>query len=71
VTPVSAIFVAGMLILLYDLYVADLIVTLIIAAYVLYQGFSLLPRTIRLLMGATPDGVEFDQVVASVLSGRR
>jgi len=60
------VIVAGTLILLYDLYVADLVVTLIIAAYVLYQGFSLLPRTIRLLMGATPDGVEFDQVVASI-----
>lgn len=60
------VIVAGTLILLYDLYVADLIVTLIIAAYVLYQGFSLLPRTIRLLMGATPEDLDFDQVVASI-----
>ena len=35
-------------------------------ADVLYQGFSLLPRTIRLLMGATPDDLEFDQVVAAI-----
>lgn len=60
------VIVAGTLILLYDLYVADLVVTLIIAAYVLYQGFSLLPRTIRLLMGATPDGLSFDDVVAAI-----
>lgn len=60
------VIVAGTLILLYDLYVADLIVTLIIAAYVLYQGFSLLPRTIRLLMHATPDGLEFDRVVEAI-----
>lgn len=60
------VIVAGALILLYDLYVADLIVTLIIAAYVLYQGFSLLPRTIRLLMHATPDGLEFDRVVEAI-----
>lgn len=60
------VIVAGTLILLYDLYVADLIVTLIIAACVLYQGFSLLPRTIRLLMHATPDGLEFDHIVAAI-----
>lgn len=60
------VIIAGTLILLYDLYIADLIVTLIIAAYVLYQGFSLLPRTIRLLMGATPDDLDFDQVVEAI-----
>ncbi|WP_346427316.1 cation diffusion facilitator family transporter [Caulobacter sp. 17J65-9] len=62
------VIVAGTLILLYDLYVSDLVVTLIIAAYVLYQGVSLLPRTIRILLGATPDDVEFDEIVA-VLRG--
>lgn len=60
------VIVAGTLILLYDLYVADLVVTLLIAAYVLFQGFSLLPRTIRLLMGATPEGVDFDRMVAAI-----
>ena len=60
------VIVAGTLILLFDLYVADLIVTLIIAAYVLYQGFSLLPRTIRLLMHATPDSLDFDRVVEAI-----
>ena len=60
------VIVAGTLILLYDLYVADLIMTVLIAAYVLYQGFSLLPKTIRLLMGAVPDDVEFDAIVAAL-----
>lgn len=58
--------VAGVLILLYDLYVADLVITLVISAYVLWQGFSLLPRTIRILMGATPDDLEFDRIVAAI-----
>lgn len=57
------VIVAGTLILLYDLYVADLVMTAAIAAYVLYQGFSLLPRTIKLLMGAVPDDVEFDAIL--------
>jgi cobalt-zinc-cadmium efflux system protein len=57
------VIVAGILILLYDLYVADLIITLIIAGYVIWQGISLMPRTVRLLMGAVPDEVEFDHIV--------
>ncbi len=58
------VIVAGVLIIRYDLYVADLIITLVISAYVLWQGFSLLPKTIRILMGATPDDLEFDRIVA-------
>jgi cobalt-zinc-cadmium efflux system protein len=60
------VIVAGTLILLYQLYVADLIVTVMIAAYVLYQGLSLLPTTIKLLMGAVPDDVEFDAIVQAL-----
>lgn len=57
------VIIAGVLIILYDAYVADLIVTIVIAAYVLYQGASLLPKTVRLLMGAVPDDVEFDEIL--------
>lgn len=60
------VIVAGTLILLYDLYVADLVMTVLIAAYVLYQGFSLLPTTIKLLMGAVPDDVEYDAIVQAL-----
>ena len=60
------VIVAGTLIILYDLYVADLVMTLIIAAYVIYQGFSIMPRTIRLLMGAVPDDIEFDRIVQAL-----
>lgn len=62
------VIVAGVLILLYDLYVSDLIITVIIAGYVIWQGMTLLPRTIRLLMGAVPDDLEFDQIVAALRS---
>lgn len=57
------VIVAGVLIILYDLYVADLVITLIIAGYVIWQGITLLPRTVRLLMGAVPDELEFDRIV--------
>lgn len=57
------VIAAGVLILLYDFYLADLIITVVIAGYVMWQGLSLMPRTVRLLMGAVPDEVEFDQIV--------
>ncbi|MGB7404946.1 MAG: cation diffusion facilitator family transporter [Pacificimonas sp.] len=60
------VIVAGILILLYDLYVADLVITLIIAGYVIWQGITLLPRTVRLLMGAVPDELVFDDIVRSL-----
>ena len=60
------VIVAGTLIILYQLYVADLVITVLIASYVLYQGCSLMPRTVRLLMGAVPDDVEFDAIVESL-----
>ena len=60
------VIAAGILILLYDLYIADLIITILIAAYVIYQGISLMPRTVRLLMGAVPDEVEFGRIVADL-----
>lgn len=60
------VIVAGTLILLYQLYIADLVMTAMIAAYVLYQGFSLLPKTVKLLMGAVPDDVEYEAIVQAL-----
>lgn len=60
------VIVAGVLILLYDLTIADLVITVAIAAYVIWQGVSLMPQTVRLLMGATPDDVEFDAIVTAL-----
>lgn len=60
------VIIAGTLIILFDLYIADLIMTLVIAAYVIYQGFSIMPRTVRLLMGAVPDELEFDRIVTAL-----
>ncbi|ATW05736.1 cation diffusion facilitator family transporter [Sphingorhabdus sp. YGSMI21] len=60
------VIVAGILIILYDLYVADLIITLVIASYVIWQGVSLFPKTVRLLMGSVPGDLEFDQIVEAL-----
>lgn len=60
------VIVAGTLIILYNWYLADLVVTVLIAAYVLWQGLSLMPRTIRLLMAAVPDDVDLDAIVEAL-----
>jgi len=60
------VIIVGTLIILYDLYIVDSIVTLIIAGYVLYQGFSSLPRAINILMQAVPPDIDRSEVIASM-----
>lgn len=60
------VIVAGALIILYDLYVADLLVTVAIAGFVLWHGVRELPRAVRILMGAAPRDVDFDAVVGAM-----
>jgi len=44
------------------------VLTLIIASYVLWQGFTMLPKTIHLLMEGTPDQLSIDEVIKSMES---
>ncbi|VAW77704.1 Cobalt-zinc-cadmium resistance protein CzcD [hydrothermal vent metagenome] len=60
------VVIAGTLILLYGWYWTDTALTLVIAAYVLYQAASLLPKTIHLLMEGTPEGLTVADVKAGM-----
>ncbi|TCK17950.1 cobalt-zinc-cadmium efflux system protein [Thiogranum longum] len=60
------VVIAGTLILLYGWYWTDTLLTLVIAAYVLYQAFGMLPQTIHLLMEGTPEGVSIADVRAAM-----
>lgn len=60
------VIIAGVLILLYRWYWVDALLTLLIAGYVLYQGFSLLPQTIHILMQGTPAHVSIDRVITAL-----
>ncbi len=62
----AGVIVAGVLILRYELYIADLTITVVIGDFVIWQGVTLLPRTVRLLMGAVPDESEFDRIVSGL-----
>lgn len=61
-----AVIVSGTLIILYQTYWTDLAATVLIAGYVLWQGFSEIGRVIRLLMDATPPGVDIGEVANAV-----
>jgi len=60
------VIVAGTLILLYEWYWSDTLLTLLIAAYVLYQAATMLPKTIHILMQGTPQGIVIDDVVTAM-----
>jgi cobalt-zinc-cadmium efflux system protein len=60
------VIVAGSLILNYGWYWVDTVLTLIIAGYVLWQGFTMLPQTMHLLMEGTPDHLSIAEVVTEM-----
>ena len=53
---------AGTLILLYDWYWVDTLVTFLISGFILLQGLILLPKTIHLLMEGTPEGLSTEEI---------
>ncbi len=59
------VIVAGTLIILFDLTIVDPIVTLLIAAYVLWLAFSEIGGAIRMLMMGTPPEIDIDALVAA------
>ncbi|SCZ84504.1 cation diffusion facilitator family transporter [Nitrosomonas mobilis] len=62
------VLIAGTLILLYGWYWTDTLLTLVIAGYVLWQGFTMLPKTMHLLMEGTPDHLSIEEVIKSMES---
>ena len=61
-----AVVVAGTLVLLYNLTIADVIATLAIAAYILYQGFGMMGQSVRVLMASVPPGLDLDELVREI-----
>lgn len=57
------VIVAGSLILLYEWYWTDTVLTLLIAGYVLYQAATLLPKTVHILMEGTPEDIVIINVI--------
>ena len=60
------VIIAGGLILFYQWYWVDSILTLLISGYVLYHGITLLPLTIHILMEGTPEHVSIQSIIKSL-----
>lgn len=63
-----AVIVAGTLILLYDWRLADPLVTLLIATYILWQSFTEIGPVIRILMLGSPPEIETGAVLDRMIS---
>ena len=57
------VIIAGVLIMLFGWVWADAAITLIIAGYVLYQGFIEFPKVVHQLLDGTPEGIEIPDVI--------
>ncbi len=61
------VIIAGCLILLYQWYWVDSVITLLISGYVLYHGITLLPMTIHILMEGTPEHVSIKVIIEALV----
>lgn len=62
------VIITGTLILLYGWVWTDAAMTLVISGYILWQGFTEIPKVIHLLMEGTPEGLDIEEVVAAMES---
>lgn len=62
------VVIAGILIIRYQLYVVDTLLTLLISAYILLNSGLLLRQTINILMQGVPEGIDIDRIIAEVRS---
>lgn len=60
------VIIAGSLILLYNWYWSDTLLTFVIAGYVLYQAATLLPKTLHILMQGAPEGLSIEAVISAM-----
>lgn len=63
-----AVIIAGIMIILYQLYIFDVIATIGISMYVIYHGVVLLRRSILIIMQAVPEGISIDAIKSSLMT---
>ena len=65
------VVIGSLLILWYDVYLADPIITLAISVYILFHAYALLRQTINILMEGAPHGLDLDDVVEAMQAAAR
>lgn len=61
------VIISGTLALLYDIYIFDLIASLLIAAFIFYQSIDLIKNCLQHLMQATPSDINFEILKKTIL----
>lgn len=62
------VVVGGLLIMLYEVYLVDPILTLVISVYILYQSYTMLRETTDILMEATPSHLDLHEISQQMAS---
>jgi cobalt-zinc-cadmium efflux system protein len=60
------VIIGGWLILEYQLYIVDTILTLIIAGYILWHSYYMLRETINILMESKPDNIDINELKLAI-----
>lgn len=60
------VIIAGWLILQYEVFIVDTILTLLIAGYILWQSYHMLRKTIDILMEGTPGEIALEEVTRAM-----
>ena len=60
------VMLAGVLIILYQLYWIDTLIAFVIAGFVLWQAFKILPKTIHILMEGTPENLSAVEITLAM-----
>ncbi|CAM3956727.1 MULTISPECIES: cation diffusion facilitator family transporter [Flavobacterium] len=61
-----AVLVGGLLMLFYEIYWIDSVMTLLIAIYLIVVGFDLLKKATKILMLFTPDAINIKEIIKEV-----
>ena len=61
-----AVLIGGLLMMFYEWYWVDPLLTILIALYLIYMGYDLLRNSTRVLMLFTPETIEVQQIVAAI-----
>ncbi|RZI47660.1 cation transporter [Rickettsiales endosymbiont of Peranema trichophorum] len=60
------VIIVGVLILLYQFYIADILITLVISIYITCQGLSGLSKAVNILVNASPEGLDVKALIKSI-----
>jgi len=61
------VIIGGILIILYNLFWIDALITIAIGFYILWQGIKMLPESINFLMDGTPKGISVSEVREKII----